>query len=142
MMTDRERLIGTWRLVAQYTDYPDGRRVETRGPNPVGIIMYDALGNMSVQLMRTDDRAGDYYDLRELATGLEGYHAYFGTYTVDETAQTVTHHIVGAAYPGYRGSDQVRHYAFDGDQLTLTVLATGDDTQRVIVWERLHTTLT
>lgn len=96
--------------------------------------MYDALGNMSVHLMRTDERAGAYTDLTQLETAMEGYHAYFGTYAVDETAGIVRHHVIGAAYPPYRGTTQVRHYRLEGDTLTLRVEA-GTEV-RVLVWRR------
>ncbi len=126
---------GTWLLVSQHTIHPDGRVVVTRGEHPRGVIMYDDLGNMSVHLMRTDGDAERYTDLNDFETAMEGYHAYFGTYEVSEAEQIVRHFVVGAAYPPYRGSVQERHYAFDGDHLTLTVHAK-DGTQRVIVWVR------
>jgi hypothetical protein len=134
-MDARSRLIGTWLLVSQHTLYPDGHIEVNRGEQPRGVIMYDALGNMSVHLMRTDERAGEFTDLTRFETAMEGYHAYFGSYEVDEAAGIVRHHVVGAAYAPYIGSVQERHYAFDGDLLTLTVHAS-DGTQRVITWQR------
>jgi hypothetical protein len=127
--------VGTWLLVSQHTIYPDGRVEITRGANPRGVLMYDALGNMSVHLMRTDSDAEHYTDMTSFEVAMEGYHAYFGTYTVSENEGIVRHTVLGAAYPPYRGSVQERHYAFDGDHLTLTVHAT-DGTQRVIAWVR------
>lgn len=131
--------IGTWRLLSQGTQYPDGSIEPSRGENPQGILMYDALGNMSVQLMRTDERAGDYTDLSQIATAFEGYHAYFGTYEVDETEKIVRHHIIGAAYLPYRGTVQIRHYEFLGEahhQLILKAVG-ADGTIRILVWERV-----
>jgi hypothetical protein len=127
--------VGTWLLVSQHTIYPDGRVEITRGEHPRGVLIYDALGNMSVHLMRTDGDAERYTDLTAFETAMGGYHAYFGTYEVSEAEGIVRHFVVGAAYPPYRGSVQERHYAFDGDQLMLTVHAT-DGTQRVIEWLR------
>lgn len=133
-MTIHHPIIGTWQLVSQHTVYPDGRVVVTRGDAPRGVLMYDALGNMSVQLMRTDAHAGDYTDLSRLDTAMEGYHAYFGTYVIDEAAGVIRHHVIGAAYAPYRGTTQVRHYTLDDDTLTLRVEAGTE--QRVIVWRR------
>jgi hypothetical protein len=135
----KDLLVGTWQLISQGTQYPDGRIEASRGENPQGILMYDALGNMSVQLMRTDHRAADYTDLAQIATAFEGYHAYFGTYDVEETEKIVRHHIIGAAYLPYRGTVQVRHYEFSGEahhQLILKA-AGSDGTTRILLWERV-----
>jgi hypothetical protein len=50
----KEQLIGTWRLVSNYADREDGTKVDTFGPNPVGIIGLDADGRMFLQEMRSD----------------------------------------------------------------------------------------
>ncbi len=52
---------------------------------------------------------------------LHGYSAYFGTYTVDAAAQTVTHHREGCVVPGLVGVDAVRRFEFPSpDRLVLT----------------------
>lgn len=130
------RFVGTWLLVSQHTVFADGASVPSRGENPVGVIMYDAVGNMAVQLMRTDEYAGDYTDLRDLRTAMSGYHAYFGRYEVDEAAHVVRHHVVGSAYPPYRGTTQVRAYTFVDDTLTLKAQSPDQDATRVLVWRR------
>jgi len=64
-----------------------------------------------------------------------GYTACFGTYTVDATAKTVTHHRKGALNAADVGGDAVRRYEFLGnDRLVLTVVGTA--TTR-LVWERV-----
>ena len=131
--------VGTWLLVSQSASYPDGSVIATRGQNPVGILMYDADGNMSVQLMRTDERAGEYTDLADLKTAMEGYHAYFGRYEVDEARQIVKHHVVGSAYPGYVGTTQIRFCSLDGDTLTLRGEADENRPLRTMVWRRAGT---
>lgn len=129
-------LVGTWLLVSQIASYPDGSVEATRGENPAGILMYDADGNMSVQLMRTDERAGEYTDLSDLKTAMEGYHAYFGRYEVDEARRLVKHHVVGSGYPGYRGTTQLRYYTLSGDTLTLRGEADESRPNRTMVWRR------
>ena len=61
-----------------------------------------------------------------------GYVAYFGTYTVDETAHAVTHHVEGSLNPGYFGTDQLRPAKLEGSRLTLS-----DDKTFRVVWERV-----
>jgi Lipocalin-like domain len=140
-MTIREQLIGTWQLISQHTEFPDGNIQATRGENPSGLLMYDAQGNMSVQLMRTDEKSGQHFDLREAATFIQEYHAYFGTYSVHEDIGEVHHHIIGAAFPDYRGTCQIRPFTLEGDTLTLRVFAT-DDTIRILVWQKLEGRIT
>ena len=44
---------------------------------------------------------------------------YFGTYRVDESAGTITHHIEGSWFPNLVGTEQVRQYSLDGSRLSL-----------------------
>ncbi len=127
--------IGTWLLVSQHTVFPDGSARPSRGEGATGILMYDRAGYMAVQLMRTDGHATDLHDLRDFETAMQGYHGYFGRYEVDEAAQVVRHFVEGSGYFAYRGTTQIRHYQFDGDQLTLQAQA-ADGTTRVLVWRR------
>lgn len=128
--------VGTWLLVSQHSRYPDGSKRPSRGDNAAGILMYDRDGNMAVQLMRTDEHARKYTDLAALETAMEGFHAYFGRYEVDDKEQIVRHYVTGSGFFDYRGSVQVRRYSFEGDTLTLEAKSPFDDTTRVLVWRR------
>jgi hypothetical protein len=139
-MTITEQLIGTWRLLSQEQEFPDGRKEFTRGQNPDGILVYDAFGNLSVHLVRSEEPLVAFTDLSAFETAMGQYHGYFGTYEVDEAAQIVYHNIIGSAFPAYRGTRQVRHFVLEGDILTLYAKATtaGDNTARYIVWQKLN----
>jgi hypothetical protein len=52
--TLEKQLIGTWRLVSNYTEREDGTKFDTFGPIPMGIIGLDADGRMFLQEMRSD----------------------------------------------------------------------------------------
>jgi hypothetical protein len=132
--------VGTWRLVSQHSLYPDGTSKPSRGENPEGIIIYDAAGNMAVQLMRTDEQATEFTDLSELKTAMQGFLAYYGHYEVDENERIVRHRVTGSSYFGYRGTTQVRHYEFSGDTLTLKANSSFDDSIRLLVWRRVQGT--
>ena len=123
-----QRFIGTWRLVS----IDDS----TRGPHPIGIIMYDTTDHMAVQVIPDTPRAkfsGTVPTPEEARAVLTGYTAYFGTYSIDETAGTVTHHCEGNVDPG-RVGDIVRRYQLEGnDRLTLMPL----ESPVRIVWERI-----
>jgi hypothetical protein len=79
-----ERFVGTWRLVSVLNS--KGEIDSVRGPKPTGLIIYDAHGNFSVQIM--PDRERPKYALNKATpaqaqAALLGYTAYFGTYSID-----------------------------------------------------------
>ncbi len=124
------KLRGAWRYV--------GTRINganwDRGHNPKGMIYYGPYGEMAVQIApdvkRT--RAGAVMTAEEAKIALTDYIAYFGTYTIDAQAGTVTHHRQDSLQPGDSG-DLVRRYEFVGDRL---VLRPPDSTLEV-TWERI-----
>ena len=50
---------------------------------------------------------------------LEGYAAYWGTYTVDANAGVVVHHVQRDARNTYIGTDQPRPFKLEGDRLVI-----------------------
>jgi hypothetical protein len=144
-----EKLIGAWQLVSVETIRPSGEVIYPYyGKLPEGLLIYDRSGWMSVQIVsdpkpdipNSDSRAAILAATPEQkASALEGYYAYFGTWTVDPSGPTVTHHLKQSLYPGERGEDFVRQVPFDGDRLTLIakVHETGEDHQRRLVWQHV-----
>ncbi len=138
-------LIGTWALVATEWRRADGMHANPFGANAVGILIYEASGYMSAQVMR-DGRASP---AEGVAAGIDsamtsaspGYVAYFGSYVVDEAAQTVTHQIIGSAFPAWVGAKVPRRFAISGNRLTLSdsvVTADGVPAEAETTWERLE----
>lgn len=129
------RVVGMWRLVSIVQD---SGQAPNRGARPTGLIVYDASGQMSVQIM--PDRIRPKFAATdptpdEAREALRGYTAYFGTYTVDDRAQTVTHHRQGSVNPGNVGGDLVRRFEFaPGDRIILTPL---ENPTRRLTWERV-----
>lgn len=138
-------LAGTWRLVSFESRDEAGTATHQMGPDAIGQLMYDAAGNMSVHLMqpeRTRFASGDRLEGtdKEVRMAFEGYHAYFGRYSVDTDAHTVTHRVMGSSFPNLVGSAQVRVFALEGDRLTLStppIRAGGRSITSVLVWERV-----
>jgi hypothetical protein len=124
------RLLGAWRYVGTRIDGGNW----DRGANPKGMIYYGPHGEMAVQIApdvkRT--RAGATMTPAEAYLAIKDYIAYFGTYTVDEHAGTVTHHRADNLQPG-EGGDLVRRYEFAGDRL---ILRPPNSTMEV-TWERI-----
>ena len=118
--------------------YPLGRHV-------MGQLFYDARGNMSAHVMRIDrtafasDDSGAGTDA-EVRAAFEGHVSYFGTYRIDPSARSVTHHVRGASYPNWVGHDQIRYYRFDGAHLVLSsppILDRGESLEYSLTWERI-----
>lgn len=86
------------------------------GPDPLGIIMYDGVGYMSVHIVRRD---------REVESAspsmVNGYMAYYGRYEVDAVRRVVIHRRENHIDPDQATEEGVRGFEFDGDLLTLTV---------------------
>ena len=82
--SDKERLIGAWRLVSMAG--PDGKPLTTGVP--AGMLIYTRDGHMSVQLMypKSASALSNEYVLN-------GYEASFGSFDVNESTHTVTHHV-------------------------------------------------
>jgi hypothetical protein len=118
---EAKRFVGTWRLVSD---------------SSTGLMYYDGLGNMAAQVMPGRARpkyAGAQPTPDEAKEALTGYLAYFGTYSVDERAHTITHHRKGNINPSQLDDDAVRRYEFvPGDRVILTPV----DSRNRITWER------
>ena len=137
--------VGTWKLVGFETSDPESRTY--RGEHPSGMLVYDAAGNMAVQIVPDRVRGPFTGPAAELFSGprptpeeafdaIAGYAAYFGTYVVDERAETVTHKRVANLNPGGLG-DFVRRYEFETpDRLILVPLERADRRAIRLTWER------
>ena len=137
-------LIGTWRLVSYETKTSSGEIRYPFGQHAVGQLFYDLHGNMSAHVLRVDrpafvsDDSGRGTDA-EVRAAFEGHTSYFGTYAIDPSACTVTHHVHGASYPNWMGHDQIRYYRIDGSRLVLStppILDRGESLEFTLTWER------
>ena len=138
-MAAENSFVGMWKLVSWEAQTPEGNSVHPFGEDAAGWIMYDGKGNMSVHLMRrdrpqfaTDNPLGG--TAEEIEAAYNGYIAYCGTYTVQEDDHTVTHSLEGASFPNWIGSEQLRHFEFSGDKLTLSTPPIAGNSH-VLIWE-------
>jgi hypothetical protein len=134
-----DKLIGAWDLVSWFETRSDGGIDYPLGADAVGKIIYTADGHVSAQLVRRDVKHFHDEDWRkaseaESAAAWKNYFGYFGTYSVDVQMQAVIHHIEGAWFPNLLGTDQVRHYRFEGTQLVLDADTAWGHVR--IVWQR------
>ena len=118
-----EKLIGAWRLVSvEGTD----ATFHFAYDHPTGAIIYDRSGWMSVQIDAkgirkpfVDGAAGGTSE--EKVAAFDNYIAYYGRYTLDLKAQTVTHHLEDSSEPNWRGVNNVRWFEFQGNDRLLLI---------------------
>lgn len=138
----QEQFVGSWSLVSWNVTSEDGTVAYPFGDDAVGRITYDQGGHMAAHLMRrqrTASASANPFNATQedqLASYRE-YFSYYGDFTIQPDAETVTHHVEGATFPQWVGSDQLRHYAFAGDQLTLSLVYV-DGSRHALVWKRLN----
>jgi hypothetical protein len=139
------QLIGTWRLVSREDRTAAGeRRIDPGlGADPVALLVFDMAGNFAAQFMKRDrsnvdisvtTRAGS-----NNSTAVNGYDAYFGTYTVDEGSGSVRTTLEGSLSPEDVGSVFTREMHVDGDTLTIQLETTsgdGEPVTRTLTWRR------
>ena len=124
----KEKLIGAWHLVHIDAPSSDGKAMPI--PQPKGMLIYTRGGHMSVQLMypaSANTLSNEYV--------LNGYEASFGSYDVDETAHTVTHHVQGSVTRDLLvGKDLPCKFEFTADG-HLIIRSTRPDEHWAVTWE-------
>jgi hypothetical protein len=147
-MAISDRLIGAWRLISVETKRANGEIIYPfYGRHPEGLLIYDRSGWMSVEIVSDPKPAVPTASSRETflkappadkEKAIDGFYAYYGTWSVDPSGSTVTHHIEQSLYPGERGEEGVRRLTLHDNRLTLTAEAheMGETHERVLIWER------
>ncbi len=114
--SQKDQLVGTWRLLIDDRVNPDGTQTPNFGPNPNGLLMFDGSGHYSFVIARSNlpkfksnSRTEGTVDENKAVVG--GSIAHFGTYAVDEAGHTLTLHIEGSTYPNWEGTLQKRQFA-------------------------------
>jgi Lipocalin-like domain len=128
-------LVGTWRLVS-FEDVKNGKTLHEFGEKPLGLFVYTADGHVAIQIAnpanpacvasgkkggprQKDDPAVPTCTPEQMQVLLNGYVAYWGTYTVDVAAGVVIHHVTSDISNGYAGTDQRRPFRLEGDRLVI-----------------------
>jgi len=99
----KDQLAGSWILVSQESTRPDGSKVQGYGSDPKGINIFSPDGRFAVIFTRPDlpklaspDRSkATPEEAKAIVAGSIGY---FGTYTVDEAAKTITYRVEGTTF--------------------------------------------
>lgn len=117
-------LVGTWLPVSAVNTRPDGAAVETFGPNPKGILIFQGDGHFAFILNRAGlpRFAGNNRSqgtAEENMAIVQGSFAYFGAYSVKDN--TVIMHVDGGTWPGWYGTELERRIlSYTGTELKWT----------------------
>jgi hypothetical protein len=91
-------IVGTWDYVSAETVAPDGKRTPTFGPNPKGIVIFQADGYYALIVTRAD--APKFASNNRMQGTPEENKAivqasisHFGKYTVNEADKTITFQV-------------------------------------------------
>ncbi|MFD3427342.1 lipocalin-like domain-containing protein [Nocardia fluminea] len=146
MTTVRQQLVGTWKMI----DWRIFRGDELLDPplGPVGacggLLFYTDGGSMSATLSALD-RAPFVEDSLDGGTAPEKSRAYesiihyCGTFDVDETTNTVIHHVQFSTFPNFVGRELRRTCVFEADTLKLDTPPMnfgGQPLASYILWQR------
>ena len=142
-LSQSNRLIGAWRLIAADKILPDGTRVIDYGHDPHGIAIFTPTGNYAVEIFRnqrmkfaSDDRAkGTPEEYREAVLSSS---CHFGTYALDTVKSTISFYIDRASIPNLDQTLQVRSFTLKGDTLSWRVPARSDGSIPVSVFKRIQ----
>lgn len=141
----RAQMVGAWLLQTRMVRSSSGEALQdpVLGPQPIGRLVYDASGVMMLTMMRQGrtEPISAPLNLEDAKNPrvILGYDAYFGTYSVDEAAGTVTHRVEGSLFPEDLGKDFTRSFTIAGDTFTLAFASTspgGASVTRTLVFRR------
>lgn len=142
-----EGLVGTWELFLREdrtesgTLHPD----PALGPDPKGLLIYDAAGHFSAQFMKRErspgsEQKGPAQAGSNNSRAVGGYDAYYGRYTVDPATGLVTQMLEGALAAENVGMTVTRQLEVVGNELHLRLPTTAVDGTKVIrtlKWKRV-----
>jgi hypothetical protein len=136
-------LVGAWTLVRCDDLHPDGTRSQPFGPDPRGVLIFDAGGHYALQIYHPtrpgfasgSKRAGTADEYRAAALTMS---AHVGRYALDAAAGTVAFHIEHASFPNWAGTEQLRAFTLRGDELTYRVPPTVDGIVGEVTWRRVR----
>jgi hypothetical protein len=140
---DKDKIVGTWKLVSgESQEVATGQITNIYKGTPVGFISFGPEGRFSVIVVDSNREKplGAIPTAAEAEALYRSMSAYAGTYTI-KGDQVINHPDV-SWNETWTGTDQVRHYKFDADRLSLMTdqspdLFTGKMSVRTLVWEKI-----
>ena len=130
-------ILGIWKLKSR-EDVDAAGQVHIDpflGPDPLGVLCFGPT-HFAAQFMKRDRSRQENVPLRVQAknntAAVNGYDAYFGTYTVDEIGGTLTTYLEGSISPENIGATYVRSVRVVDNELIIQLDTTALDGTAVI----------
>lgn len=125
-------IVGSWQMVEAWDMNDPGKPGKSYpwGNPPLGYWVYDSAGNVSVQISINPPlpvpqqswwQLGGYVATGLMLESFNNYMAYWGTYTVDYTTNTVTHNVTTDVLRQYTGTSQPRPFKLANDDNELLI---------------------
>ena len=95
----KELIVGTWLLESVYDQTQDGQKHNPWGDGVKGQAIYTSDGHFSWMIMSANRPKAD--TSPRIPVGQ--VNAFWGTYTIDEAAKTITEHIERCTFPQWDG---------------------------------------
>lgn len=112
----RQQLEGTYTLAKAFDTSSDGKDNDVWGPGVQGSLILSPSGRFSLFIVAADRAKGDATDPKVPVGNIV---AHYGTYTVDETAKTISYHYEKSSFPPWDGVDRKATIeSFTGSELT------------------------
>lgn len=145
MKKKKNPFYGVWKLISMEIRLTSGKKVYPMGKSVSGSLIYGSE-HVSAHIMknrRTRFKSQDQFNGsdEEVRTALEGYVAYYGTYSYDENNSLVDHKVLGSVFPNDVNKNLIRKYKFSENQLILETLpqnARGEKIIGIFTWERVE----
>jgi hypothetical protein len=111
----RDAVVGSWSLVSAIDHYDNGKKINNWGAIK-GRITFDREGRFSQIIIGEAQPAMKTTDPRKPDAPLV---AYYGTYTVDDAARSVTLKLEAASYSARAGTPSTATVTIKGDAMTM-----------------------
>jgi lipocalin-like protein len=125
-------ILGIWKLKSR-EDVDDTGEIRIDpflGRDPLGILCFGP-GHFAAQFMKRDrsqqENVAQPVQAKNNTIAVNGYDAYFGTYTVDEIAGTLTTHLEGSISPANVGKIYIRNVRVLDNELVIQLPTTAVD---------------
>jgi hypothetical protein len=125
-------ILGIWKLKSRQ-DVDDRGQIHIDpflGRDPLGILCF-APSHFAAQFMKRDrphqENVAQAVQAKNNTVAINGYDAYFGTYSIDEIAGTLTTHLEGSISPANVGNVYVRNVRVVADELIIQLSTTTVD---------------
>jgi hypothetical protein len=126
------KILGVWMLKSREDVDAEGQVLIDPffGRDPIGVLCFGP-SHFAAQFMKRDRSDEESVPQRVQAenntAAVNGYDAYFGTYTVDEAAGTLATHLQGSISPVNIGKTYVREVRVAGNKLLIRLKTTAVD---------------